>query len=211
MIPVAPQPEPLLFDQKVRVPGLKYLKKCSGITITTKQWSKHDYWKNIRYVMHDAYYGICAYCATWIPRESNPNIDHFIPKSKRPDLAYEWSNYRLAYQLVNTHKGNYEDVIDPFILGDNWFFLDFPSLLIKPNPELSDEDKHKVWWTVKRLKLNDDEMFIHSRNWWLEAYCRGYTPFSYLKRNSPFVAHELERQGLVERIKAIMEYGPEVA
>lgn len=211
MIPVAPQPEPPLFDQKVRVPGLKFLKKCSGITITTKQWIRHDYWKNIRYVMHDAYNGLCAYSATWIPRESNPNIDHFIPKSKRPDLAFEWSNYRLAHQLVNTHKWNYQDVIDPFLLSDNWFFLDFPSLLIKPNPELSEQDKQKVWCTIKRLKLNDDETFVFSRNHWLEAYCRGYTPFSFLKKHSPFVAYELERQGLVESIKAVMDYGPEVA
>lgn len=212
MIPVAPQPEPPLFDQKVRVPGYKFLKKFANLTLTSKQWFGHEYWKNIRYELHIAYNGICAYSANWIPRgESSPTIDHFIPKSVRPDLAYEWSNYRLACPLVNTRKRDYQDVIDPFMLSYNWFFLDFPSLLIKPNPELSDQDKQRVWSTIKRLKLNEDETFIHSRNHWLEAYCREYTPFSYLKKHAPFIAYELERQGLVEGIKAIMDYGPEAA
>jgi hypothetical protein len=30
--------------------------------------------------------------------------------------------------------------------------------------------------------------------------------FSFLKRRAPFIAYELERQGLIEEIKTIMDY-----
>jgi uncharacterized protein (TIGR02646 family) len=210
VIPVAPQPESPTFNEEVRVPGDKFLRKLGNLTPTYKQWIGHNYWKYIRYDLHDAYNGICSYCANWIPRgESSPTIDHFIPKSIRPDLAYEWSNYRLACPLINTRKKDYQDVLDPFTLHYNWFFLDFPTLLLKPNPELSVQDQQRVWRTIKRLKLNEDETFIHSRNHWLEAYCREHTPYSFLKKHAPFVAYELERQDLVDSIKTIMDYGPE--
>src|SRR5579859_2713100 len=127
-------PEPDIFEQKVRLPGKKFLKKHPNTIPTTKQWKNQDYWKYIRFHMHDAYEGICAYSAHWIPRgESIPNIDHFVPKSQRPDLAYEWDNYRLACPLINILKRDFQDVLDPFIIGKEWFFLSFPQLLVHPN------------------------------------------------------------------------------
>src|SRR5436305_12258428 len=94
MIPVRPQPEPPIFDLLVRKKGRICLKKFSNPT--GEQWVRKDYWKNVRKVLYEAYDGICAYSAHWIPFTDNPNIDHYIPKSVRPDLAYEWDNYRLA-------------------------------------------------------------------------------------------------------------------
>lgn len=155
--------------------------------------------------MYDAHNGICSYIAHWIPRSSNPNVDHFIPKSVRPDLAYEWSNYRLTCPLVNTYKKNYQDVLDPFTLPKDWFFLDFPSLLIRPNPEVPYQDQQKIRATIKRLRLNED-VFVNDRSHWLKPYCQGNEDFSVLKRDAPFIAYELERQKLVEDIKAIMVY-----
>lgn len=210
MIPVVPQPEPDIFDRLVRTPGEKFLKKLNNSKPTTKQWENQDHWKHIRFQLHTAYKGICAYSALRIPRgSSNPNVDHYIPKSKRPDLAYEWSNYRLSCPLANTLKRDFQDVLDPFTLPPNWFFLDFPSLLLKPNPDIPDEDQQRVWKTIDRLKLNEEQTYVDERNTCLEVYCRGGGDFTFLKQFAPFIAHELERQKLVEDIKAIMVYGPE--
>jgi len=159
--------------------------------------------------LYEAYNGVCSYIAHWIPRSSNPNVDHFIPKSVRPDLAYEWNNYRLACPLVNTYKLNYQDVLDPFMLSKDWFFLDFPSLLTRPNPELPYQDQQKIWATIKRLRLNE-EVFVSDRSDWLKDYCQGKKDLSVLKHEAPFIAYELERQKLVEDIKIIMVYEPEV-
>lgn len=206
MIPVKQEPEPDIFDQLVRIPGKKFLKKLSNAKPTYKQWKNQDYWKHIRFHLHDVYSGICAYSAHWIPRSSNPNVDHFIPKSVKPELAYEWSNYRLACPLVNTLKKDYQDVLDPFIIENNWFFLDFPSLMMKVNPELPEKIREKVKCTIDRLKLNENEAFVNDRSSWLKRFCLGEASFAQLKRDAPFIAYELERQNLVESIKAIMAY-----
>jgi len=53
--------------------------------------------------MYEAYDGVCAYTGMRMHRVlSDPTIDHFVPKSKRPDLAYEWTNYRLALAKVDS-------------------------------------------------------------------------------------------------------------
>ena len=209
MIPVKPQPEPDIFDELVRVPGKRFLKKASGTKLTNKQWQYHDYWKNIRTHLYKAYDGVCAYNAHWIPKGSSvPNVDHFIPKSVKPELAYEWSNYRLASHLANALKGERINILDPFCIGQNWFFLDFPSLLVRPNPELSPEIQKQVQDTIDHLHLNEKQAIVEERNNWLKIYCCGMN-FSVWKSYAPFIAYELERQNLVEAIKNIMIYEPE--
>lgn len=211
MIPVKPQLEPTIFNQKVRIPGNNYLRKIAQAQNTStpklksKEWTHHDYWGCVRVDMYDLYKGICAYSAHWIPRSSNPNVDHFIAKSADPWLAYEWTNYRLACPLVNIHKKDYPDVLDPFSIQEKWFFLEFPSLIVKPNPDLPREVHEKVQCTICRLKLNEDEAFIDDRNAWLERYCLTGN-FNQLKRDAPFIAYELERQNLVTEIKNRMHY-----
>ena len=210
MIPVKPQPEPDIFDELVRIPGKRFLKKVSGTKLANKQWQNHDYWKNIRPQLYRAYDGICAYNAHWIPSGSTvPNVDHFIPTSVKPELAYEWSNYRLASHLANAFKRDRLDVLDPFCIEENWFFLAFPSLLVRSNPELSPELQEQIRTTIVCLHLNDNQAIVEERNNWLKPYCQGKEDFSVLKRHAPFIAHELERQHLVDAIKNIMIYEPE--
>ncbi len=166
MIPVKPQPEPSIFDQKVRIPGNKFLKKLAQLQRTSiprptaKQWAYHDEWTRVRPHMRNAYKGRCAYIAHWIPDSSNPNVDHFIPKSVEPWRAYEWSNYRLACPLVNAHKKDYQDILDPFTIQNDWFFLKFPSLMLEPNPNLPKQIQEQIQTTIDRLKLNEDEAFV---------------------------------------------------
>ena len=207
VIPVIPKPEPEAFDELVRKKGKKFLSDFTHSKPTTAQWTTHDYWNSVKAHIYSAYKGICAYSAHWIPFTAGPQIDHYIPKSVDKNLAYEWSNYRLACSLVNSLKQDYQDVLDPFTLGKNWFFLEFPSLLVKANPELSEKDLKSVSDTIKRLKLNDDR-FVNDRNMWLEPYCLGEASFPVLQKTAPFIAYELERQDLVEKIKNLMVYTP---
>jgi hypothetical protein len=205
VIPVVPQPEPEDFDELVRKRGKKFLSKFTTSKPTSKQWSSNDYWNEVRTCFYDAYQRICAYSAHWIPPTANPNIDHYIPKSVNKDLAYEWSNYRLACPLANTLKRDYQDVVDPFTLKKESFFLDFPSLLISVNPTLEVKEIAELERTIQRLKLNSDN-FVNERSNWLQPYCLEKADFSFLKRRAPFIAYELERQDLVEKIKTIMDY-----
>jgi hypothetical protein len=98
VIPIKPQPEPDDFDQKVRQPGLAFLSKVPNPK--TKEW--RDYWVKSLPDLYKSYNKICAYSAQWISRpEGNPTVDHFLPKSAKPELAYEWHNFRLACLTLN--------------------------------------------------------------------------------------------------------------
>src|SRR5260370_26159447 len=134
MIPVRPYPEPDIFDELVRIPGNSFLRQLSGSKPTTKQWSHQNHWKHILPQLCNYYHRICSYYAHWIPSGACfANVDHYIPKSVKPELAYEWSNYRLACPQANTWKKEYLDVLDPFVIKDDWFILVFPFLIVKPN------------------------------------------------------------------------------
>ena len=197
MIPIKPQPEPDDFDQKVRKPGLAFLSKVPNPK--TKDWKNRDYWRRSLRDLYDACNHICAYSAQWISRpEGSPTVDHFLPKSAKPELAYEWHNFRLACLTLNNKKGTELDVIDPFELPVNSFILDFPSLIIKPNPELLYPLKERVISTINRLQLNDYDKCIDGRLEWLKTYYEDNSTFDSLKRKAPFIAYELERQGLAE-------------
>src|SRR5262249_18958609 len=93
MMHVDPQPEPDTFDASVRHPGRMYL--TSNPTPSSKEWSQHSYWRKILPDLHSSYRGICAYSCHWIPYDTGADtVEHFLPKDKCPQQAYEWSNYR---------------------------------------------------------------------------------------------------------------------
>ena len=202
LIPIQPQPEPAAFSQKVRDPGNAFLRDVPQPT--TREWKNRAYWQRVLPDLYQIYAGICAYSAQWIPlTTSNPTVDHFIPKSAKPQLAYEWSNYRLASLKFNQRKGTHQDVLDPFTLEPDWFILDFPSLYVKPNPILSSSSTKQVIATINRLKLNK-ESDTESRLRWIRDFCDEHIDFNFLKRNAPFIAYELQRQDLVDKIKSII-------
>ena len=125
MIPVTLQPEPEDFAKTVKESGLKFLLEVPNPTI--EQWKGKEYWQHALPSMRKAYQGVCAYCAHWIPHSTgNHSIDHFMPKSHHPELAYTWSNFRYVAARFNSRKGT-RSILDPFQLIHNWFILDFTS------------------------------------------------------------------------------------
>ena len=88
MIHVEPQPEPKKFDVLVRRPGHKYL--TSKPTLNSKEWERHSYWRKILPELHSSYRGICAYSCHWIPYDTGADtVEHFLPKDRHPQQAYE--------------------------------------------------------------------------------------------------------------------------
>jgi hypothetical protein len=198
MIPVRMQPEPTDFQSQVAEPGREFLSSNPRPKILK------DYWSRATEELYRAYQGICAYSATWIAYDtSNPTVDHFLPKIRHPEKAYSWENLRLCCPLMNSRKRDYADVLDPFVIQTGWFILDFPSLLIKPGKDLSDIDEERVVKTIFRLKLNGSRC-RNARLARLQFYIAGKIPFASMKETVPFMAQELERQNLVEKIKEMM-------
>lgn len=198
MIPVRMQPRPDTFFEKVGRPGQRFL----AITPNPRkaQWKNHDYWKRIEKELYDTYSGICAYSCTWISRVTGgKSVEHFKPKSRYPEEAYRWENYRLVCLLLNGRKSDYEDVLDPFTLQNGWFVIDFPSFMIFPGDQLTDDETEQVIRTVKRLKLNEDEDCIKEREKWVQEYIVGEISFAHLEKKAPFLAEQLKLQELTDR------------
>lgn len=190
MIHVLPQKEPPDFDVKVRQPGRRAL--AAGRDPLS------DYWRNCLHELMNLYKGICAYACIYIPPVvGGRSVEHFAPKSKHRDLAYEWTNYRLVCGVMNSRKKEFEDVIDPFEQIDGWFQIQLTSMKVFPAEHLTETQKTRVQDTIARLKLNEKDC-RDARAIYYDEYLaqENPLPFRLLKKWSPFVAREVERQGL---------------
>jgi hypothetical protein len=194
LIPVVLQAEPPQFEAKVRAPGRSFLARVPAPT--SKQFKGKDFWKLALPDLKTAYSSICAYSCVWMP--SNCSVDHFQPKSVRPDLAYEWSNYRLAHDKINCNKGNSTAVLDPFFIQAGWFVLDFATLWVRPDNALQRNVKASVQKTIDVLRLND-EQWVQIRFELYKSYLDGELGIAFLQRNYPFIAAEVRRQNVAPK------------
>ena len=209
MIKVTPAPEPATFDAVVRQPGLRSIAEKVGEKPSRRggrRFSKmadrredipaesfHPYWTEALDDLMTAYNRICAYsCFRIHPVTGSRTVDHMAAKSKAWDQVYEWMNYRLACSLVNARKNTFGDVLDPFLIEDDWFELELVGFQVKPARHLNGETRAQVQATIDRLRLND---FTASRERDAINYWENGVPFKILMEESPFVARELRRQG----------------
>lgn len=198
---MALQPEPADFEVKVRTPGRAFLRHVPHPS--TKQFNKNNHWKECLPQLYTAYAGICAYSACWLPMESS--VDHFVPKTVDPNLAYEWSNYRLSSLRLNSYKGDHIDVLDPFHILHDWFALNFTNFLIEPNAGLVPQIEAEVRRTIEVLRLNSDDVLVNLRFKIVRDYAKERVNFDYLKTYYPFIAYELDRQDQREAIKTAFD------
>lgn len=162
MIPVKPAPEPELFDEEVRRPGQAFLKQLGVSKNIPSQiqipWSRGRFWSKCADSLEKSYNHICCYVAIKINGSNSHekrSVEHFIPKSISPWLAYEWSNLRLACRKANSNRGT-KPVIDPFLVKPDDFRLDLFTFELFPNPELAVERQNQIRETIYNIDLNND-------------------------------------------------------
>ena len=149
------------------------------------------YWRKCLADLHTAYSGICAYVGTYInPTTGARSVDYFVAKSRRPDLAYEWANYRLACLRMNARKRDFDDILDLFTISENRFQLVLLTGEIKP----TFPDDVDALNTIQRLGL-DQEDLREERYTYFWDYLQGEISAEYLCRRAPFVYQEAVRQG----------------
>jgi len=197
-------PEPLDFGQKVRTPGKAFLALIP--TPNNAQWKTKELWQLFHDDLYALYGGICAYCASWTARKrgsrltNHTSIDHFLPKSICPQLAYEWSNFRLCRSQINQRKDDSLDVMDPLGIQNGWFELDFFTFLVRPNAASTRIVRNRVRLSIDKLGLND-EGYIKERVGVLKQYCVYGIPLSKIQGKYPFIAHEIRRTDFDTMIK----------
>ena len=159
MIRVHAKSEYSEFNQQVRQKGLRFLRVTPNPN--SNQFRRHNYWTAALDELHAAYDRLCAYTTRELVQTGT--VDHFRPKSKYPYLAYEWDNYRLARQAINSRKRDSEDVVDPFKVCEGWFTLEMPSCLIKPGKNIRRKVRVAVNSTISVLGLNHDDRLVEER------------------------------------------------
>jgi len=187
--------EPTTFDKKVRQKGIRFLKRASNPTVS--EWSKHAYWQHTLPEMRSFYNGLCNYCATWIPHSTGQHsVDHFLSKDDSPHLAYEWNNYRYASTRFNSRKGT-KEIIDPATLPPGVFILNFSNFFVELHTAFGPPQIASLALeTIVILKFNDDDELVEERMAYFQYYIKGDISFDYLQQQAPFIAFEVERQGL---------------
>ena len=188
MIRVALRPEPENFDERVRKPGQNALAEGKD--------PLPAYWRRCLKDLWNAYDRTCAYVGVYIPPVvGGRTVEHYVAKSSDDAVAYEWGNYRLACQRMNARKGVFDDLLDPFEIQNSWFALEFVGLQVLPSPQLSEERREQVTMTIARLHLNDEEC-VELRSEYFDDYRNREISWNNLCKMSPFIAREVERQGL---------------
>lgn len=196
MIRFPTYPEPADFEARVRSRGNAFL--ATTPRPTNAQWRTKEFWMSSHDQLYNLYGGICMYCASWTARressrlQGNTSIDHFLPKSICPELAYEWTNFRLCRSQLNQRKNSSLDVIDPFAINSDWFQLDFFTFRIQANPMASRIVRDRVESTINRLGLNDAG-YVKERVAVMKQYCFHGIPFSKIQGKYPFIAREIKR------------------
>ncbi len=133
-------------------------------------WNWHQYKKEkvehiLTPILSDMSNFYCSYCGIRPLRknEIRPTIDHFKPKSKFPELAFEWTNLFIACDSCQAIKGNKFPNIEPLKPDschyhfDYWFEIDWSIKKnhIIPNKDRSDTEKEIAQKTIKWLGLNN--------------------------------------------------------
>jgi len=193
------KPEPPCFDSEVRQRGLNYIGQKG---IDTKQplpdgITLVSYWRKCYTELYETYNGVCAYLAIYFEKVTGGgSVEHYLPKKLRPDLAYEWENYRLVTRIVNSRKGDYLDVVDPAYIHNDWFYLELTTGHIYPNPSLADYRKDAAQKSIDRLRLDDGEMRrMRTKRW--SDYCESKISKEYLEEIAPHIYAEAVRQNLL--------------
>ncbi len=199
MIPVVQQPEPLDFDVKVRQKGEAWL-TSQGFDLNKalpKNTKPPAFWTECLPQLRAAYNNVCAYVCIHIEEiTGSATVEHFKPKSLYPRQIYEWGNYLLVCGIMNSRKRNFEDVLNPFSLAPETFFLNLITGEIFPNPQLSALEAKAAEQTIKRLKLNQADCNKLRVRYW-DKFTTGKIIESELQEFSPFAWSEAKRQGLL--------------
>jgi hypothetical protein len=181
-----PIPEPIRFRVDCRHEGEYWISENP----TAKPKDFPSYWRRFEDDLAKGFSHRCGWWAMYIP---TGHVDHFLSKDNRPDLAYEWNNYRYIEATVNSTKKKLDDqILDPFEVEDAWFELILPSMQLTLTSDLPPHLKTKADLTLEKLHLIDGLKVVRNRKRWYDSYTNG-TPLSELEKLAPLVAKAVKK------------------
>lgn len=191
MIRVEKPGEPQLFDERCRQPGKKWLAEHPN-----GNPRGNPLWSAFRGDLRESFHGRCGFLGHWIHRGT---VDHWASLKNRPDLAYEWRNYRhVAGEINSAKKPDWDGkLLDPFEITGDWFEIHLPSMQLVFVGDVPDEVRARVEFTLEKLHLRDGEEVIRTRSEWVKQYEQGNLSLAGLQYFAPLVARAIaKRDGL---------------
>ena len=186
MIPVAKVARPAGYG-KVKELGDAWLGKHG------RAKRPKDLWSPFLPHLADGFSNLCGYAAMLDP--TGGTVDHYLSWINRPDLAYEWSNFRFVSYILNSSKKTADDtVLDPYLVRSGWFEVILPSLQLRVTDQVPPAYRAKAEFTLKRLKLGDGEKIVRWRQLYYERYQAGQLTLDGLRVFAPLVADAVERE-----------------
>jgi hypothetical protein len=190
MIPVARVPAPPGFDENVRSKGLTWIEEQRR-PIT----KFHSLWRWCEPHLHVAFQGRCGWAAVAI---SSGQVEHFISQRAcveqgRPELAYDWDNFRYIMPELNCKKSRRPSVLDPFDVQPDWFELVLPQLHVRMTERIPDSHRDLARSTLDFLGLTNGPKLMRLRRKYMQQYREGKTRIALLDEDFPLLADALHR------------------
>lgn len=186
MIPVEPAEEPPEFEQCTRVPGRAWLQAKDYL----HRKRPENYWSWCEEPLREVFHERCGWLAMYI---ADGHVEHFVSwnecKQDRPELAYEWSNYRYILPRLNSRKGTRTDLLDPFEVRPGWFRVELPSLLLVCTSAIPEGLRARAQRTIDELGLVGlgDGRVRRLRSGWLQGYRSTRLSLAGLQEVAPLV------------------------
>jgi hypothetical protein len=185
MIPVARVPEPRGYDQ-VKKRGEAWRRK------NRRAKRPKDLWSPFLPHLAEGFSHLCGYAAMLDP--TGGTVDHYLSWINRPELAYEWSNFRFASNVLNSSKKTADDaILDPYLVRRGWFEILLPSLQMRVTDKVPRAHRARAEHTLRRLKLGNGEKIVRWRQHYFERYQAGQLTLDGLRELAPLVAEAVER------------------
>lgn len=126
-------------------------------------------WIGFRADLTTTFSDLCAYCEAVCKGE----VDHFRPKSRFPELVYEWSNWLIACHDCNHAKGDKwpaSGYVDPCAESTSKrpeYYFDFDTLTgeLVPKVGLTSTRRQKAQRMINDLRLNEHHHLRKRLRW----------------------------------------------
>jgi uncharacterized protein (TIGR02646 family) len=127
-------------------------------------------WRRFHGDLGGVFFGNSAYCE----EISRGETDHFRPKSRFPELVYEWSNWVFSCHDCNNFKGEKwpaGGLVDPCVRSrlarpENYFSFDTLTGEVIPKDGITPARRNKARRMINDLRLNEVH-HLRKRSQWL--------------------------------------------
>lgn len=127
-------------------------------TDTEKNRYRHA---DVKAVLVKETHGKCAYCESKLLHITYGDVEHIVPKSTKPEVAFDWDNLTLACDVCNTNKGDKfahgVGFVDPYLHDPNDHFNFLGGLILAKSGD------QNARLTEETLKLNRADL-VERRN-----------------------------------------------